>query len=373
MAIEALKEKAKAYSRQKHRAAMLNIFLPPAVLAALILSGAPAYFKNTSSLISDNAYLNLLAFSILFGLTYHALLLPFEYYSTFMLEHKYSLSNQPLEAWLKKRSKETALSFVIAVPFIYSLYALIRYLPLYWWVIMALLWFSVSILIAKFAPLVLVPIFYRYSPIKEGGLRDKLLGLSSKAGFLTEGVYQIDFSRETKKANAAIIGLGKQKRIILCDTLLNNFTDDEIASVMGHELGHHKLRHILKLTVAGGISALAVFFVTNGIFLALHDKLGYGLLYDFESLVLIYAVISALNIALLPIHNAYSRKLEKEADLFALKITDKKYAFISTMKKLAEQNLADTDPGKLYEIMLYSHPPISRRISFAESFDKSLS
>jgi len=246
-------------------------------------------------------------------------------------------------------------------------------MPLYWWALTALLGFFISVLIAKFAPLVLVPIFYRYSPIKDGGLKNKLLELSLKAGFKIEGVYEIDFSKDTKKANAALIGLGKQKRIVLCDTLIKNFTENEIEAVMGHELGHHRLRHILKLIALSGISTFIIFSLTNLIFLNLHSKLGYNLLYDFESLVLIYAIISVLNLALVPMHNAYSRKLEKEADLFALEITNKKDAFVSAMKKLADQNLADIDPGRFYEIILYSHPPISRRISFAESFNKSLS
>ena len=109
------------------------------------------------------------------------------------------------------------------------------------------------------------------------------------------------------------------------------------------------------------------FFITNILFLHFHSVLGYALLYDFESLILIYAILSVLNIFTLPIHNAFSRKLEREADLFTLKITKDKEAFISTMNKLAIQNLSDPDPGKFYEILLYNHPPISRRISFAKS------
>ncbi len=370
---KSLKDKAKAYSRERHKIGILNIFLSPFILIILILSGLPTYFKGISSAVSHNEYLNLLFFCVSFGLMYHVLLLPFQYYASFVLEHKYSLSNQTLKTWIAKKSKELALSFIIMLPFICSIYLFIKYTPLYWWALTALLWFLASILIAKFAPLILVPIFYKYSPVKEGRLKDKLLDLSLKAGFQAEGVYEIDFSKDTKKANAAIVGLGKQKRILLCDTLLKSFSEDEVASVMGHELGHHRLKHILKLIVSGGISTFIVFFLANIIFLTLHTKLGYGLLYDFESLVLIYAIIAVLNIALLPIHNDYSRKLEKEADLFTLKITDKKDAFVSAMEKLAEQNLADTKPGRFYEIMLYNHPPISRRISFGKSFNKSLS
>lgn len=366
-------DEAKAYSQEKHRLAILNMIFSPAVLIVFIYLGIPVYLSHIARLFSINQYLNLFVFYILFGAVYYVSLLPLQYYSGFVIEHKYSLSNQTLKAWLKRKLKEAFVSSIIALPFIYAVYVFMRYMPLHWWLLTAILSFVLSVLIAKFAPLLLVPLFYKYSPIKNKGLKERLLKLSLEAGFRAEGVYEIDFSKETKKANAALIGLGKQKRIVLCDTLLKAFTDDEIVSVMGHELGHHRLRHILKLTVTGGLSTLLVFFVTNFVFLYMHNKLGYNLLYDFQSLVLIYAIISALNITLLPLHNAYSRKLEKDADLSALKITGNKDAFISTMKKLARQNLADEKPGKFYEIMLYSHPPISRRVAFAESYGKSIS
>ena len=214
----------------------------------------------------------------------------------------------------------------------------------------------------------IVPLFYKYSRIKDKGLRDRLVKLVSGAGFKAEDVYELNTSKDTKKANAALMGIGKQKRIVLCDTLLKNFSENEIESVMGHELGHHKLRHTLKLILASGISTAIIFSITNILFLEFHNIIGYARLASFESLILIYAIISTLNIFTVPINNAFSRKLEQDADLFTLKVTGNKGAFISTMKKLAEQNLADPDPGKFYEMILYSHPPISRRISFAESF-----
>ncbi|MDP6685501.1 MAG: M48 family metalloprotease, partial [Candidatus Omnitrophota bacterium] len=155
---------------------------------------------------------------------------------------------------------------------------------------------------------------------------------------------------------------------VLCDTLLESFTEDEIEVVMGHELGHHKLKHILKEMLLGGIFTLLTLFITNMLFLKLHPVFDLALLYDFDALILVYAIISIINIPILVLNNAYSRKLEKQADRFALELTNKKAAFISTMKKLAEQNLADLTPGKFYKIILYSHPPISERIAFGESF-----
>ena len=366
-----MKDRKKAYSGQKHMLTMINIFLSPLILILFILTGVAAYFKNMSLGISANIYLNLLIFYALISMAYYLAKIPLEYSSGYMLEHKFSLSNQSLKDWMIREVKKGMIGFIISIPFVFLLYAFIKYWPLYWWALAGFVWFFMSILLAKFAPIVILPLFYKYSPIGNMELKDRLSRLVREVGVETSGVYEINMSKDTKKANAAVIGMGKQKRIVLCDTLLKNFSEDEIISVMGHELGHYKLKHVLKSVLFGGILLASIFFLTNIVFLRLHDIVGYtSLLYDFESLVLIYAIISSLSIITLPVHNLFSRKLEKVADEFTLKITDNKEAFISTMKKLADQNLADVDPGKFYEIMLYSHPPISKRIAFAESFKK---
>lgn len=366
---DTVNDKAKAYSRERHRLAVINIFLTPAVLVLFIAAGIPSYIGYLSLSASPSVYIGLLLFSLFVSIVYYLVTLPVTFYSGFILEHKYSLSNQKLKDWVIRESKKGVVSFVIAVPLVFSLYGFLKYSPLYWWAYTALLWFFISIIIAKFAPILIVPLFYKYSPIKNAGLKEKLIDLISRVGFKAEGVYEINISKDTKKANAALMGLGRQKRIVLCDTLLENFNEDEIESVMGHELGHHKLKHILKLTLFSGISTVLVFYFTNMLFLRFHNIVGYELLYDFESLVLIYAIISVLNIITLPISNAFSRKQERQADLFTLQLTGNKDAFVSTMKKLAAQNLADLNPAKFYEIMLYTHPPISRRLSFAESYE----
>ena len=358
------------YSKQKHRLAIINIFLSPIILIIFIALGLPTYLKNISSIFS-NPYINLAIFSALITLAHYLILSPMEHYSGFILEHKFSLSNQTFKDWAKREAKKGIVSFIISLPLIFAIYAFIKYSPLHWWLFTALSWVFISIIIAKFAPILIIPLFYKYSPINNAGLKDKLIKLSSKAGFKIEEVYALNLSKDTKKANAALAGMGRQKRILLCDTLLKNFNEKEIESVMGHELGHHKMKHILKSVLFGGVATVLIFFVTNIVFLRLFDISGYAVLYDFESLVLIYAIISVLSIFALPIRNAFSRNMEEKADEFTLKITGDKEAFISAMKKLADQNLADIKPGKFYEIMLYDHPPISRRISFAESFKRT--
>lgn len=363
-----MQDKAKQYSAIKHKIALINIFLAPLLLWVILITDIPVYCKNISRLISYNEYLNLVIFYILAGAVYYILNLPLEFYSGYILEHRFSLSNQTLKDWITREFKKNLISFAISAPLVMALYAFLKLCPLDWWLWTAFLWFFVSIVMAKFAPVIIVPLFYKYSPIKDAALESRISRLVSKAGFKPDGVYELNISKDTKKANAALLGLGRQKRIVLCDTLILNFSHDEIESVMAHELGHHKLNHMWKLIISGCIFTFITLFLTNVIFLKLHNFFGYNMLYDYESLVLIYFTISVLNIALIPAVNAFSRRLERDADRFSLKTTGNISAFISAMKKLAEQNLADENPEKVYEIMLYSHPPIARRISFAESF-----
>lgn len=366
-----MQDKAGQYSKIKHRVALINIFLAPLLLWILLAAGIPTYFKNISRLIPGNDYANLIIFYIFTGAFCYIINLPVGFYSGFMLEHRFSLSNQTLKDWALMEAKKNLIVFIISTPLVVALYAFLKLYPADWWLWTALLWFSVSIMLAKFTPVVIVPLFYKYSPIKDASLENRLNQLVSRVGFNSSGVYKLNISKDTKKANAALLGLGRQRRIVLCDTLISNFNHDEIESVMAHELGHHKMNHVWKLIISGGIFTFIIFFFTNTIFLKLRNFFGYAMPYDYESLVLIYFIVSVFNLALMPVANAFSRRLEKDADEFSLKTTRNTSAFISAMKKLSEQNLADANPGGFYELMLYDHPPIARRITFAESFKQN--
>jgi STE24 endopeptidase len=364
-------DKAKQYSGIKHNIALVNMILTPLALWILIVLGVPVYLSNMAQSASGNDYVNLIVFYISISAIFYIINFPLEYYSGFSLEHRFSLSNQTLKDWSIREVKKNIIAFIISAPLVAALYAFLKAWPLDWWLWTAVLWFLVSIVLAKFAPVIIVPLFYKYSALKDEKLKNRMDALVRKTGFEANGVYELNMSKDTKKANAALLGLGRQKRIVLCDTLIANFTHDEIESVMAHELGHHKLNHMWKLIITGGAVTFITFFLTNVLFLKLHNYFGYSAFHDYESLVLIYFGISVLSALLVPVSNAISRHLEKDADEFSLKITGNADAFIATMRKLGEQNLADVNPGKFYEIMLYNHPPIARRIALAESFKNS--
>lgn len=363
-------DKSKTYSNQKNLIRIINLLLTPLILITFIILRIPDGLKNILFIFSQNIHINLILFTSAFGVVFYLITFPLEYYDSFILEHTFSLSNQTLKAWLVRKLKKDIVAFIVALPMIFILYFSLRIVPVHWWLWTGVIWFMFSIILTKFAPIIMVPIFYKYTPIANDELRCKIIALAGKAGFNIKNVFQIDISKDTKKANAAVLGMGRQKRIVLCDTLLSNFSHEEIEAVMAHELGHHKLKHTLKIALSSGVTTFSSLYAANYLFLILHNVFEYNLLYDFESLVLIYFILSVFNIILLPLQNSLLRKLEKDADKFAIKLTGNTNAFISTMKKLSAQNLSDITPNKFYEIMLYSHPPISERISLAEKYKK---
>jgi STE24 endopeptidase len=222
---------------------------------------------------------------------------------------------------------------------------------------------------------VLFPLFYKFEPLNNDSLRERLTRLGEGAGTRVRGVYEWKLSEKSKKANAALMGIGRTRRIILADTLLQNFSDDEIEAVLAHELGHHARRHILKGILMQVAITFFGFWLTNEVlryaltrdwFPALDPRL-----YDFANLPLIILVASVLGFLLMPAMNALSRKHEREADLYAWESISATGPFITAMQKLADQNLAERTPSRFVEWFFESHPSIHKRIAAAEAWARN--
>jgi len=226
-------------------------------------------------------------------------------------------------------------------------------------------------LLAQLAPVVLFPIFYKFEPLEDEDLRRRLVVLGERAGTRVRGVYRWKLSEKSKKANAALTGLGNTRRIILADTLLDNYSPEEIEAVLAHELGHQVHRHILKsIFVQAGIT-LVGFWAANW---ALHyavDQHWFLQLSDFANLPLLALVSIVLSFLLMPALNAYSRFNERQADRYAFESIDSVEPFISSMNKLAEQNLAERTPAPWVEWLFHSHPSISRRLAAAQEWKRT--
>jgi len=292
-------------------------------------------------------------------------------YSGFRLERRYQLSNQRLRAWLKDEAKGFLVAFIFAAIIVELLYFTIRQFPEYWWLIAWAAFMALFIAVAQLAPLVLFPIFYKFEPLQDEDLKARLLKLTEKTGTSVRGVYKWHLSEKSKKANAALTGLGATRRIILADTLLENYSNDEIEAVLAHELGHHVHKHILKSICVQAAIALFGFWAANFVLhVAIERWRMYETLSDFANLPLLVLVATVLSFFLMPALNAYSRFNERQADRYAFQSILSVDPFISSMNKLAAQNLAERTPSKWVEWFFHSHPAISRRVAAAQAWGR---
>jgi len=292
-------------------------------------------------------------------------------YSGFRLERRYQLSNQRLRAWLKDEVKGFIVTFVIGAIVVELLYFAIRQFPENWWLITWALFMGLFIAMAQLAPLILFPIFYKFEPLEDEELKRRLVRLSEQAGTRVRGVYKWNLSEKSKKANAALTGLGSTRRIILADTLLDNYSPDEIEAVLAHELGHHVHKHILKsIAVQAGIALFGFWAANFVLHLAIERWRMFETLSDFASLPLLVLVSTVLSFLLMPALNAYSRFNERQADRYAFQSIHSVDPFISSMNKLAAQNLAERTPSKWVEWFFHSHPAISRRVEAAQNWGR---
>ena len=297
--------------------------------------------------------------------------LGFSYYG-FRLEHSFNLSNQKLRGWIWDETKGFLLGLILGLIAAELLYFFIREFPQRWWLLTWALFLGFFILMAQLAPVVLFPIFYKFEPLQDEELKSRLVRLGAQAGSRIRGVYKWHLSEKSKKANAALTGLGNTRRIILADTLLENYSPDEIEAVLAHELGHHVHKHILKMIGMQAVITFAGFWMANW---ALHyatDRLKmFTMLSDYANLPLLALVATVLSFLLMPAMNAYSRYCERQADRYAFSTIGNINPFISSMNKLAEQNLAEKTPSKFVEWFFHSHPAISRRVAAAEAWARA--
>jgi len=317
----------------------------------------------------QNYTLSVFMYLLLLLVISKALGIGLDYYG-FRLERRFKLSTQRFRSWIWDEVKGFLVGLVMGTVVVEVLYFTLRQWPQHWWIVAWALFMGLFILLAQLAPVVLFPIFYKFEPLDNEDLRRRLVVLSERAGTRVRGVYRWKLSEKSKKANAALTGLGATRRIILADTLLDNYTPEEIEAVLAHELGHHVHRHILKSIFVQAAITLFGFWAANWTLHYAVDQHMFEELSDFANLPLLALVSVVLSLLLMPALNAYSRFNERQADRYAFESIASVEPFISSMNKLAEQNLAERTPSKWVEWFFHSHPPISRRLAAAEAWAK---
>ncbi|MEE9200966.1 MAG: M48 family metallopeptidase [Candidatus Brocadiales bacterium] len=359
-----LERKSKEYARRRYALTVLGMFVTIGflVFTAIYLT---LPLKGLAEGLVTGYYAQIGVYYVGFCLMFLAVSLPLDFYSGYIIEHRYGLSNQTVMAWAKNQLKSGGLGFAITLPMVEAVYYAIKNYPEYWWIHVGILFTLISVVMARIAPVLILPLFYKSTPIDDEALREALTPLAADAGVTLEGVYKIDMSKDTKKANAMLAGLGGTRRVILGDTLLEKFSNDEIAVVFAHELGHHVYRHIWKFLGVAGIAALVGLYIASRVLGEFASELGFAYTYDIATLPLLLLVLGVFAIIVLPLQNYYSRRLEAQCDAYALEKTRNPAVFIDLMTKLAENNLADKDPSGIIEYLFYDHPTIAKRIDMA--------
>jgi STE24 endopeptidase len=360
---------ARQYSRIRRWLSVSDTALGVIFLVVLLAAGFTRDLRDLSFRFAREHYvLALFFYVLLLTLISKALSLPLDLYS-FRLEHRFQLSNQSPKAWIIDEVKGWLVGLVIATLLTELVYWIIRSSLQQWWLIAWAAFTALFVVFAQLAPVVLFPIFYKFVPLSDQELRSRLVKLSERAGTRVRGVYEWKLSEKSKKANAALTGLGNTRRIILADTLLQNYSHDEIEAVLAHELGHHVHRHIFKSILLQMAITFVGFWAANEVLrYATYQAHMFDLLSDFANLPLLALVSAALSLFLLPAMNAYSRYNERQADRYCWQSVPSIEPFITAMDKLSAQNLSEKTPSRLIEVLFHSHPSVSRRIAAARRF-----
>lgn len=365
--MEEAQKRAKLYWRHKNAFRFLDIILLLLFLALIQLTDISIRIRNFSFSLSDNFYIALWIYLIFLSSGWYLLISPLNFYEGFVLEHSFSLSNLTLAAWIKDEIKKGILSFLIFSILIETLYAIARNFGNTWWLVASLAWITYSIIFTRIFPVVVIPLFYKYKPLTSSELRDKIFKLAKALNIKILDAFEIELSSKTKKSNAAIVGWGGTRRIILADNLIREFTVGETEVVVAHEMAHYKLKHIWKLLAVSALSAGLSFYLFALIGGKAASSLGAAGPFDISIFPMIWLSFSLYAFLIMPLQNGISRKLERDADTLALKTTLSKDSFISLMEKLAEKNLSDKYPNRLIEILFYDHPPIAKRVESAKA------
>jgi STE24 endopeptidase len=364
-------DKAIKYQRTKNIHYFVDQGYSLILLVLFLFLGISAYLRSQVEKITRKRFWVVAFYTLLFLIMAFIVGFPSNYYG-FSLEHRYELSNQTFFQWLGEQIKGLLVTVVIALIAVEGIYLALKKAPRTWWIYVSVVFIIFTVIMVNLAPVLIMPLFNKYTPLPAGELRDKLVDLSHKANVKVGDIFTMDMSKQTKTVNAMFTGLGNTKRIVLGDNLIDEFTPDEIEVVIAHEMGHNLLHHIWKFIILSSIMAGVGFFLIHllggKIITKFRNRMKIENMADVAGLPLLFLIFMVYGIITMPIGPAFSRHMERQADKFALDMTHNKEAFISAMNKLAYINLSDPNPSPIIEFLLYDHPPISKRIKFAEEY-----
>jgi STE24 endopeptidase len=362
---------AKRYARLKRRFWLVDTVFSGAYFLVWLFFGWSRSLTAVLQTRTGNAWLLVLGFVIVFGGIYFLLDLPLSYYSGFVLPHRFDQSTQSFKDWAVDEAKGLLISAPLGLLLVELLYLALRLTGPWWWLWTGLGMLFFTVLLANLAPILIMPLFNKFVPLGEehAELAKRLMSLAERAKTKVRGVFKFDMSRRTKAANAALTGIGNTRRIVLGDTLISEFTPDEIETVLAHELGHHVHKDIPLLLAFGTLLTLGGLFLTSLAFDWAARTFGFSGPADVAGLPALGLMLGIFGLVTQPLNNAFSRWRENLADDYSLQVTGKNEAFASAFTRLANQNLSEVEPESWVVFMFYDHPPLGVRIRKARAWE----
>lgn len=361
-------QRAREYAHLSRVLMVLDLMMGAGIILVMLFGDVSLWLRTQISTITTNPFAVVALYAVIFGAVTTIIALPWSYYEGYILPHRYDLSVQTRREWLIDELKGMAIGSVLGIIVLEVVYFLLRVQPDTWWLWAAGATLLFSVLLSNLAPVLIFPLFYKFTPLEDEELRDRLTALAKRAGAKVRGVFTMDMSTKTKEANAALMGLGNTRRIVLGDTLYDRYTASEIETILAHELGHHVHHDLWWLIAVQTISTLISFYLANIVLRWGVAYFGFNNVGDIAAFPLFSLVLVIFGLLTMPLTNGFSRWREYLADEYALEMTRNPQAFISAMTKLANQNLAEVEPAAWVEFVLHGHPSINKRIRHAENF-----
>ena len=358
---------AQRYEKEKRRLGLAGLVLSLVLLLAFYFSGLSAWLSRLEW--NSTVIFTILTYLFVFQSIMTVVSLPLNFYRGYTHEHKWHFSNHTVKSWLWEQFKSFWVGFVIFSLLVGLLLWIMAVFPESWWLIAGLGMAFVGVILATIFPVVILPIFNKYTPIDNEELTGALEKILAKGGLKSSGFFKEDMSRQTKKENAFLAGLGKTRRVVLGDNLLEHMSVSEIVSIMAHEVGHFRHRHIWLNIFIGTAQQLIIFFLINALMIVLFPEFLSSTRTNLKLLPPFLLLMGGLSGLLFnPLNQALSRHFERRADLYALRNTADPKDFMTALAGLATRNLSNAYPEKWIKILFYSHPPIGERLQTAEAY-----
>lgn len=357
---------AKRYEKEKRLLGLASMVLSLVILLGFYFSGLSAWLANLQ--IGNSIIWTFLLYVLSFQMISVFFGFPLSFYSSYVHEHRWNFSNHTVKSWLWEQIKGFLVGLILMLILLGLLFWIMAVYPQNWWFIAGLAFAFVSVVLATIFPVVILPIFNKYTPVENKELTDTLERILSEGGLKSSGFFKEDMSRQTKKENAFLAGLGKTRRVVLGDNLMENMSVPEIESIIAHEVGHYKNRHIWKNLVIGTLEGLVAFFILNLAMRSIFSQFLSSTSWNLTLFPVFIIMAGGISVFLFsPFSNAISRYFEKNADRYALENIQDKKAFMTAMAGLADRNLSNAYPEWWVKLLYYSHPPVGERLAMAEN------